>query len=223
MIITTLNRPKGTIQDTAALIRERSDVAPDIIVVQECMRPAADSPTIAWDSWLETKGYGIAVREGWTACNGPLLQCTSARPFVVDTGEGLIHILNVWSHPDPSYVHGVLNAIAEARNFLSGGPSIVLGDFNGNPIFDKGGILFSSVVDALHDLGLASAYHHVHGLTHGHEPHPTYYHQWKEEQPFHIDYCFMPPSWLEGASVDVGTFAEWEGVSDHRPVRVATT
>jgi endonuclease/exonuclease/phosphatase family metal-dependent hydrolase len=43
-------------------------------------------------------------------------------------------------------------------------------------------------------------------------------------KPFHIDYCFLPKAWAERISlVEVETFQEWEGHSDHRPLFVEIT
>ncbi|HQP39299.1 MAG TPA: hypothetical protein PLI95_29150, partial [Polyangiaceae bacterium] len=50
---------------------------------------------------------------------------------------------------------------------------------------------------------------------------PTRFHKGDESQPWHIDYCFIPPSWQDRIrQVEVGDFASWQGVSDHRPVVV---
>ena len=42
------------------------------------------------------------------------------------------------------------------------------------------------------ELGLVSAYHHLSGEVPGAETRASYYHQWNEFDPFHIDYCFVP-------------------------------
>jgi hypothetical protein len=34
-----------------------------------------------------------------------------------------------------------------------------------------------------------------HREAHGQKKQPTYYFQWKEQRPFHIDYWFMPRDW----------------------------
>ncbi len=145
MIITTFNRPKGTLEDTVALVRSRATTQPDIIAVQECRKPRADAHDHAWHTHHQHKGVGAA---------GTSLQ--------------------------------VLN---------------VLGDFNAHPCF---GDAFFQITNTLRDdYGLVSAYH-----------------QRKVEQPFHIDYCFMSPTLLQGARVSVGTYDEWSADSDHRPLSV---
>lgn len=221
MNITTFNRPKGTLEDTVALVRSRATTQPDIIAVQECRKPRADAHDHAWNTHHQHKGVGVAVRPDWSVTHGPTLTSISANTFIVDAAGTSLHILNVWAHHDPkSYFVGVLNALTEARPFLRSGTAIVLGDFNAHPCF---GDAFFQITNTLRDdYGLVSAYHHVHGIAHGKEPHPTYYHQRKADQPFHIDYCFMSPTLLKGARVNVGTYDDWSADSDHRPLSVVT-
>ena len=73
----------------------------------------------------------------------------------------------------------------------------------------------------LSKLGLVSAYHHFFGEEQGSETRPTFYLLWKENRPFHIDYCFIPEAWTADIrSVSVGTYADWFASSDHRPLVV---
>lgn len=65
--------------------------------------------------------------------------------------------------------------------------------------------------------GLLSAYHRDRSF--GREPDPTHYFLWKQDRPFHLDYCFVPRTWIVD-EVTVGSFEEWARLSDHRPVIV---
>ena len=48
----------------------------------------------------------------------------------------------------------------------------------------------------------------------------SHYWLWKEANPFHIDYCFVPEAWVDLLTVvEVGSFADWLQ-SDHRPLTV---
>jgi hypothetical protein len=67
--------------------------------------------------------------------------------------------------------------------------------------------------------GLISAYHTHHEEKQGAEMRPTYYFYRHRDKPSHIDYGFVPNSWKLG-SVEVGSFREWEELSDHVPVVV---
>jgi hypothetical protein len=47
------------------------------------------------------------------------------------------------------------------------------------------------------------------------------YFQWKEQKPYHIDYCFIPEEWAPDVQcVEIGSYAEWKDYSDHRPLLV---
>ena len=88
------------------------------------------------------------------------------------------------------------------------------------------------------ELGLVSAYHHglrgrrmarIAAVRRGDPRHPLPLDPrhplflFKESQPFHLDYCFLPETWLDRlASVEVGSFADWPQ-SDHRPLTVELT
>ena len=79
----------------------------------------------------------------------------------------------------------------------------------------------SALVRVMGSLGLGSAYHGFFDEAQGEETRPTYYHLWKQDQPFYIDYCFMPAAWIERVRrVEVGGYEEWNGSSDHRPLVV---
>ena len=71
------------------------------------------------------------------------------------------------------------------------------------------------------DRGLVSAYHSFHGLTHGQERHATYFHLSKADQPWHIDFCFVPEGWAASITrAEVLDGDGWARRSDHRPLVV---
>jgi endonuclease/exonuclease/phosphatase family metal-dependent hydrolase len=110
------------------------------------------------------------------------------------------------------------------RDLLRTGPAFVVGDLNSHWRWDAGNkeMTHGALVARLdREFGLVSAYHAARPrVAHGSEE-PTLYWQWKREQPFHIDYCFLPRAWVPRiASVTVGSFDEWSGKSDHRPLVV---
>jgi len=70
-------------------------------------------------------------------------------------------------------------------------------------------------------LGLVSAYHNFFHEDFGKETRPTYFHQGKKENPFHLDYCFLPKEWIPMIDrVEVGKYSEWGQISDHVPLIV---
>jgi exonuclease III len=43
----------------------------------------------------------------------------------------------------------------------------------------------------------------------------------KRDKGYHIDYCFVPKSWMRWVkSVSVGTYEQWSDLSDHSPMFV---
>jgi len=52
------------------------------------------------------------------------------------------------------------------------------------------------------------------GVRFGEESDPTiYWRDRKADRPrYHIDYCFLPESWIPYTSVTVGSFDEWMGL-----------
>ena len=74
---------------------------------------------------------------------------------------------------------------------------------------------------SLASLGLVSAYHRFFGEDQGAESRPTLYLLKKRERPYHIDYCFIPESWVPNlTSVAVGAYETWITASDHCPLVV---
>ena len=100
-------------------------------------------------------------------------------------------------------------------------PMVAAGDFNSSPCVQGQERASRRFVERMRDeLGLVSAYHHFTGEAPGEETRATYYHYWKESNPFHIDYCFLPETWMDRLTgVEVGTFGGWRQ-SDHRPLTV---
>jgi endonuclease/exonuclease/phosphatase family metal-dependent hydrolase len=100
---------------------------------------------------------------------------------------------------------------------------VVIGDYNASPVFDakRATLNYAAIEQALGELGLASAYHAVHGEAAGEESRATYYHMWRRDLAYHLDYCFVPRHWLPSVTaVEVGAYDAWAGRSDHRPVIV---
>jgi endonuclease/exonuclease/phosphatase family metal-dependent hydrolase len=123
----------------------------------------------------------------------------------------------VWTWAAPTYKQALINGL-DVHGAIAG-LQVFAGDFNGNVDFDKprSRLKWSDCFDRLSSRGLVSAYHR--DAPFGKEADPTHYFRWKQERPFHIDYCFVPREWpIE--SVSVGSYADWATLSDHRPVTV---
>lgn len=126
--------------------------------------------------------------------------------------------------PRPTYVRSILNALDQYRDFLVSAPSLVIGDFNSHPRWNgtDAKANHSVLEDRLRrEFGLVSAFHAFGARSGGTEEPATLYWQWKEKQPFHIDYCFIPELWAPRIqSVEIGGYQEWADQSDHRPLAV---
>lgn len=103
-------------------------------------------------------------------------------------------------------------------------PTIFIGDFNSNVIWDHNKYKLGNhagVVKLLEDKGICSTYHVHHKQTQGKEEHPTFYLYRHKNKPYHIDYCFASKDMLKKVnSVKIGDFDEWIKYSDHVPLIV---
>lgn len=128
----------------------------------------------------------------------------------------------MWTWPAPSYVKAFLNGLAAYERLLQLGPTVVAGDFNGNPVFDKPTARtkwWTSGFERLHGAGLVSAYHVHHGVAYGEEAHATHHFLRKPERPFHIDFCFVPTAWADATmEACIANGPPWHALSDHFPL-----
>jgi exodeoxyribonuclease-3 len=141
-------------------------------------------------------------------------------------GKYPFRLLAVWDHNDRKEGLNkkpgpLLRALDDSAEFCEDNDFVVAGDFNNNPLWDKsnGPNNMTRIVDELLKRELVSLYHHKTGERFGSEGCATYWHYRKH--PHHIDYIFVPRSWLSKlVSFDVGTFEEWclTGLSDHAPL-----
>lgn len=141
-------------------------------------------------------------------------------------GKRSFRLLAVWDHNDRKEGLNrrpgpLLRSLNDSSEFCQDNGFVVAGDFNNNPRWDRpnGPNNMAKIVDELTKRGLVSLYHHKTGEPFGTETCGTYWHYRKT--PYHIDYVFVPTSWLEDlVSFEVGTFDAWcrTGLSDHAPL-----
>jgi exonuclease III len=206
---------------------------PDLAVVPECSRATMrlcqeEGFETCWWGKNQNKGLGVIARKPWTLKPGPTpRQKWIASAWVRGPQEFLL--IAVWACPigrvrEFNYVGQTYEAlIRHPRWFADGRPVVVCGDFNSNTSLDPGRKIrkHSAVVDLLVRKGIVSAYHSFFSEQHGAETRPTYYFWHRQERPFHLDYIFLPCSWMELVTdVRVGAFPAWRGSSDHMPVWV---
>src|SRR5258708_9678083 len=216
---------------------------PDIAVISECASPERVHPLGALDGisgdpiWIgdnPTKGLAVLAFNGY--------RLSLAREFyptlrhlapVYITGPAACNLLAVWAqnvsggNVRKRQAGPLRRGLKKYKSFLSEAPAIVAGDFNNNVIWHKPGywINHGLSVAILERYGLVSAYHERMAEKQGEESIPTlYWRDRKKDGPtYHIDYVFLPRTWLDRIrAFSVGSFEEWcgAGLSDHVPVVV---
>ena len=200
-------------------------LSPDIAVLQECARPTSTSSTCLWFGDYENQGICVLAGTGYTL--EAVLPIPDLPRYVVPVrvrGPESFLLFAVWTHREPTYVEPVLRAAEAYAELIRSEPTVIMGDFNSNAIWDKRrkpARDHAALVNALAELGLVSSYHHFFGEAHGKETRPTHYFRWHEHEPFHLDYCFIPQGWTERlVNVEVGSYERWKQWSDHRPLTV---
>jgi exodeoxyribonuclease III len=208
---------------------------PDIAVIPECSQSAmltckAEGFDTRWWGNNKNKGLGVIAAKPW------LLEAASPRTLrqkwiapVQVRGPRDFLLLCVWACPvgyqrEKNYVGQIHEAIVRhPRWFAPGTSTVICGDFNSNKIFDPGRKTrsHSTVVKLLAERGISSAYHDFFSEDHGAETRPTYYFWHRQERCFHLDYIFLPRSWMESVTdFHVGAYDKWRPASDHVPLVV---
>jgi exodeoxyribonuclease III len=210
---------------------------PDILVVPECEHPdkllfndGIPKPNDAlWFGSNRNKGLGIF---SYSNLKFKVLDVHNENlrmiiPIQV-TGEGVdFNLFAVWAYnpydKDGRYIEQVYKAIIYYGALLLDRPTIIIGDFNSNTIWDKKHKLgnHSNVVKLLEEHGLLSLYHLYHKQVQGKEQHPTFYMYRHFHKPYHIDYCFASEQFVSRLrTVEIGDFDFWKTYSDHSPLIV---
>lgn len=194
----------------------------DFVFLQEVGRPASPDRATVWAGTNPRQGVLVAAVGGRLALQSAKTSITKLRPVAV-SGSSPFMALNVWAQRSPSYVGHVNRTLSRFRRVLAGRLCVIAGDFNSEGpqrVDDKPH--HTRLVGRLRDeFGVVSAYHHRYGVPHGREPHPTYYHQRHRDNPWHIDFCFIPQQWASKiVHVEVLDGEPWSTLSDHRPLLV---
>ncbi|MEM7041669.1 MAG: hypothetical protein AAF543_02545 [Pseudomonadota bacterium] len=219
---------------------------PDVAVISECATPER-LRRLSKEDWIEAdpvwigrhdaKGLAVFTFNGYQArlSRDYWSNLRYLAPVHID-GETRFNLLAVWAQNASGGVTRkrqlgpFRRGLSRYRRFLDEQPVLVAGDLNNNAIWDRPGWRMNhmSTVGTLRAMGLMSAYHEISGEAHGEETAPTIY--WRDRRrdgpTYHIDYIFLPTSWL--AAVDdfsVGGFDGWcgSGLSDHVPLMIDVT
>jgi hypothetical protein len=143
-------------------------------------------------------------------------------------GAKSFRLLATWDHNDRTEGLNrrpgpLLRSLEDSADFCCGGDLVVAGDFNNNPCWDRpnGPNNVSVIAQELARRELVSIYHHDTGNAFGSEPRGTYWHHRRRELPYHIDYLFVPMTWLKDlVAFELGDYDAWcaNGLSDHAPL-----
>jgi hypothetical protein len=200
-------------------------IAADILVIPECPKLSKTSSHELWFGDNPRKGLAVIAGSDFVLerleldIELPLyvipIQVRAPVPFL---------LLAVWAKNEGAdqYVRGVNRAVSLCEELIQSQPTVILGDFNSNTIWDSShpkNQNHSSLVSRLNSLGLESSYHTHFSEQQGQESRPTFFMYRHETKPYHIDYGFIPAKWCAVLrSVKVGTFDEWGEISDHMPL-----
>lgn len=196
---------------------------PDIAIMQEASQSKTAYGQDFWYGFNPKIGIAVLTTNRLKIELGPVDDAAlwSIVPLKI-SGQFSLHLLAVWTRAEEKYIQGLDKALDIYGDFLKAAPSVVVGDFNSNAIWDnpKRHTDFSRVAYRLKtEFGLISAYHNHSHEPFGFESKATHHYRWHKEEPFHIDYCFIPSSWPV-EDVKIGKYKDWGAISDHCPLIV---
>lgn len=198
---------------------------PTIACLQEIRAPSDPANASAWAGRNGGIGMRIWAKAPLAVTPLPMVAGSpwSIVPYRVD-GVSPVTVLHAWTRYEHGYLRGLDEALTLYADLLTQMPCIVIGDLNANAKWDspRKPVDFSRLAYRLGaQFGLVSAYHAHTGEPFGQEQQPTHYFRRHLDEPFHLDYCFLPYQWVTNLRhATVMNDGEWPGLSDHRPLVV---
>lgn len=196
---------------------------PDLLIVQEASERDVSSIDAPFTHWIGRKHRGLAViglRDASYRID-PIFDPDLPwfTPLHVDENR----VLAVWASVLTSrlrYVRLLHHALDRFEGFLGSPRGMVVGDLNSSTVFDRkhGDVNHTSLVDRLSSMGYTSLWHHLRREGHGTESRPTFYLYRRPERTWHLDYAFVTPALMQGATLELGSPDEWLDHSDHLPL-----
>jgi len=205
-----------------------SEYHPDLMVIPECEFFEKTKKNL-WFGDNSKKGIGIFSYSDFKFQLHDTYN-PSFRYVIPIRVMGMVefNLFAVWAMDDANNVRqryiGQVHSALKYYEKLLVEPTIIMGDFNWNAIWDRSpdnplrGNL-ADVVELLKSHGIQSAYHEFYREDFGKETKPTFFMYHKHDKPYHIDYCFAS-SGFSVQQVDVGNFDSWIKKSDHMPLAV---
>jgi len=207
-----------------------SGYSPDLVVVPECESFREATGKHLWFGDNSKKGIGIfsysdfdlELHEAYNPTYQYVIPVKVKGPFE-------FNLFAVWAMNDlkdlrKRYIGQVYSALDFYKNLLNY-PTVIVGDFNWNAIWDKNPSYplygnLANIVDLLNLRGIRSAYHEFYQECFGNETKPTFFMHHNQNKPYHIDYCFASSD-FNISNVEIGNFGDWIDKSDHVPLIVS--
>ena len=177
MRLITWNCCRGPVTKKLPLL---TDMAPSIVILQECSPPATDHESMIWFGDPGKYGLAVCATGDYRICPGPQRDVPRYTVAIQVNGPISFLLLAVWTKTDEQYryVKSVIRAVECYRDLIIEQPTVIIGDFNSNKIWDykrPPDQNHSGLVRNLVGLGLVSAYHEFHREPQGSETRPTLY------------------------------------------------
>ena len=222
---------------------------PDILIIQECENPDKyrnefknfSYKDYIWEGENESKGIGIFFKPifnlnklNWNGTysiidpdfksNLTTWKTNELKQFISVSITNDLNLLAVWTKGKDNqifkYIGQFWKFILANKEHINEKPTIMIGDFNSNTIWDKIDRWWnhSEVIKILDSWNYRSLYHEINLESQGNEKTPTFYLQRKLEKPYHIDYIFIPKSFINKSRLEIGKYKDWIHLSDHMPL-----
>ena len=212
-------------------------IGTDLLVIQECehkqiLEKALDLEAyndIIWIGNNKNKGLGVISFNDYYLEQLDVYNeaYKYVLPLKLSKERNSINVLAIWAMPHEKdrkkdYVGQVWGAINYYKHLFDG-PTILVGDFNSNAIWNaqrKEGN-HTDVVNFLAAKKILSLYHNENKVEHGEEKDPTIYLLKNLKKPYHLDYCFASSKLIGNkTSIEVGKHKDWLKLSDHMPLLI---
>lgn len=176
-----------------------------------------------WQVGRYRKGVAVLARDPYDIEEIERADRCFLSTIISGPGGSRFRFLGFWAMTpkgkDDTYPAQATNLIVSIP--IDGLPTVMAGDFNAS---SRNAHHLTNVA-VFGSRNMVSAYHAFHAIEHTDEwEHPTSYHQWSKERPFHMDYVFIPTRWTVEV-VEVGAFEDFTAkkLSDHVPIIVTAS
>lgn len=208
---------------------------PDVLIITECENPSRlkfgellpKPKDYFWYGDNPHKGVGFFFYNETKYNINKEFNCKFRYiiPLIVEHKKRKFNLFGIWAMGDSKirserYVGQIWLAINHYNEQLND-PSILIGDFNSNQIWDTKKRVgnHTDVVNKLQEHEIHSLYHLQNSIEHGQELDPTFFLYRDIKKPYHLDYCFCSNVLLKkGYNFKIGKVKDWLKLSDHLPI-----